>query len=487
MNYRQAILNIIPHTVRLNLAVVGFPSSGKSSLLSDIITSLSEMGFTSELPSLSYQHSTLGAFFNDAYNNDSGGIKQTLPWACRPTDHYGATMRRKGSFQRIAIEFLNIPGETFKDPEVQLGRYNDLRDALAKKCKKGLIELTVWQNPSGKKCFVIEPDSRIRNQYTKQNYAELIKESSDVFAKSASSYADWRTIYSELNHGQYSLIKRKSINGKYLLKHFFELNTDSVFATLSDVWKGFAPGLSLDSYKSNNAFNDFYYMHYCSTASHLVICDKLFLPKGVDSEKNYNFSNMCGIIKGLLQRNTKVYLAFRGADLMLSKCANKYRSCCSSMSLNTLRTEIYSLFMQQIKAYYRSGEVADSSLLDVAPEGFKTSMDGDLHSHLYSTIGADIAHCFRLLINHTGGDASDCNALPENVYFTATPIDGQFNFYDIDSNDPTRFVRRESDIFGNRWKAFHIEIARGYKRHFCFGTYQLISDILTHKNVILNI
>ena len=486
MNIIDSILEYLPEKKIIHLAVIGFPASGKSYLLSDMIATLAEMGYESELPELTYQHSSFGAFYYDAFNNDTGGMKQTPPSACRPANHYGAVLCRKGSQQRIAIDFLNIPGETFQDADKQLQRYYNLRDALHK-TGKGLLELTVWRNPSGKECYVLEPAQGIREKYGLPDYKGLSARTSAKFEGEAQNYRDWEKIYSELNYYKYTLRKRKSISGDYVLKHFFELNTDSVFATIVDVWNGFANGLDKMEYLTSNAFNDFYYMHYSSVATDMVICDKIFEP-GKSAAENYNFLNMIETLKDLIggDKRTNVYLAFRGADLMLKPCTEAYKERCNLTPLNEGRMEVYSLFESQIQAVCLDGAVADDALLDVNPDGYCIASGGDLRSHLRNRLGGDIAHGFKSLMHEAYGSIADSEGLPPHVYFTATPIDEHFEIYDNDKLDATRFVRSETDAEGNKhWKAFHIEVTRGGKRQFCFGTYQLMCDILKQNNITL--
>ena len=471
----------------IHLAVIGFPASGKSYLLSDMIATLAEMGYESELPELTFQHSSFGAFYYDAFNNDTGGMKQTPPSACRPANHYGAVMRHKGTSRRIAVDFLNIPGETFQDADAQLRRYYNLRDALQSIKGKGLLELTVWRNPSGKECYVLEPALSVRGKYSLLSYDGLSKLTSNDFEGNAQNYRDWAMIYSELNYYQYTLCKRKPVSGDYVLKHFFELNTDSVFATIVDVWQGFANGLDKTEYLTSNAFNDFYYMHYSSVATDMVICDKIFEP-GNNAAENYNFLSMIETLKDLIRGNkrTNVYLAFRGADLMLKPCTEAYKERCNLTPLNEGRMGVYSLFESQIQAVCLDGAVADDALLDVNPDGYCIASGGDLRSHLRNRLGGDIAHGFKSLMHEAYGSIADSEGLPPHVYFTATPIDEHFEIYDNDRLDATRFVRSETDAEGNKhWKAFHIEVTRGGKRQFCFGTYQLMCDILKQNNITL--
>ena len=471
----------------IHLAVIGFPASGKSYLLSDMIATLAEMGYESELPELTFQHSSFGTFYYDAFNNDTGGMKQTPPSACRPANHYGAVMRHKGTSRRIAVDFLNIPGETFQDADAQLRRYYNLRDALQSIKGKGLLELTVWRNPSGKECYLLEPALSVRGKYKLLSYDGLSKLASNDFEGNAQNYRDWAMIYSELNYYQYTLCKRKPVSGNYVLKHFFELNTDSVFATIVDVWQGFANGLDKMEYLTSNAFNDFYYMHYCSVATDLVICDKVFEPDG-SGDASYNFLSMIETLQDLIKGENcpKVYMAFRGADLMLKKCVEAYKEKCKSLPLNESRNRAYSLFESQIKSVYHNGAAADAALLDVTPRGFGISSGGDLRSHLHNRIGGDNAHGFKSLIGVSYGSPADGAGLPPHVYFTATPIDEHFEIYNNDTLDATRFVLCQTDADGNKqWKAFHIEVTRGGKRQFCFGTYQLMCDILKQNNITM--
>ena len=228
-------------------------------------------------------------------------------------------------------------------------------------------------------------------------------------------------------------------------------------------------------------------MHYSSVATDMVICDKIFEP-GNNAAENYNFLSMIETLKDLIRgdKRTNVYLAFRGADLMLKPCTEAYKERCNLTPLNEGRMGVYSLFESQIQAVCLDGAVADDALLDVNPDGYCIASGGDLRSHLRNRLGGDIAHGFKSLMREAYGSLADSEGLPAHVYFTATPIDEHFEIYDNDKLDATRFVRSETDAEGNKhWKAFHIEVTRGGKRQFCFGTYQLMCDILKQNNITL--
>lgn len=490
------ILKYIPNTRRLHLAVIGFPSSGKSYMLSDMITALSEMGYKSELPPLSYPHSSLGAFFYDAYNNERGGMKQTPPSACRTENHYGATMRRKGSNQRISIDFLNIPGETFREPEIQLQRYYMLRKAI-REVRKGLFQLTTWRNPSGHEVQILEPALDKRVKYKLPNYSRISKSTPSPFDYlDTTQYMLWHSIYAMLNESKHTLVKRKDIDGGYIIKHFFEINTDSIFATVADVWDGFASGLKKDEYVSNNAFNDFYYMHYCSVSTDIIICDKLFTPGSSADANAVNFTLMTDVLHDLLSKekhNAHVYLTFRGADLLMKKHGARYRQKYKNADLNSKRTDSYRLFSEQLEALMTSGEAKNGTLIDPTPEGFTVTTGSDLASHIRSRIGGDKGHCFRQLLVAAYKDKKhhqvQGQALPPHVYFTATPIDSDFYFYDNDSVDNTRFILKkevsnDSIHLQKTWTAFHLEVTRGGKHQLCFGSYQLLQDIFNQNSII---
>lgn len=490
------ILKYIPNTRKLHLAVIGFPSSGKSYMLSDMITALSEMGYAAELPPLSYPHSSLGAFFYDAYNNESGGMKQTPPSACRTENHYGATMKRKGSNQRISIDFLNIPGETFREPEIQLQRYYTLRKAISN-VSKGLFQLTTWRNPSGHEVKVLEPALDKRVKYKLPNYERLSKSKPSPFDNfDTKQYMLWHSIYAMLNGSKHKLVKRKNVGGDYVLNHFFEINTDSVFATIANVWDGFASGLQKEDYVSNNAFNDFYYMHYCSVSTDIVICDKLFVPGNTADANAVNFTLMTDVLHDLLTKgkhNAHVYLTFRGADLLMKKHGARYRMKFKNASLSSKRIDSYKAFSEQLAALLMSGETKSDTLVDPTPEGFTITTSSDLASHIKSRIGGDKGHCFKQLLIAAYKDKKhhqvQGQALPPHVYFTATPIDSDFNFYDNDTVDNTRFILgREVNPNNNNlqktWSAFHLEVTRGGKHQLCFGSYQLLQDIFNQNYII---
>ena len=110
-------------TRSIRIAVIGARASGKSYLLHDLIHAFRSMGYVPEELPLSYPHSSFGAFFYDAFNVETGGMRGTESYACRPENHYGALLSLPSRWglrlsPSLDIDFLNIPGEVF-DPNSQ--------------------------------------------------------------------------------------------------------------------------------------------------------------------------------------------------------------------------------------------------------------------------------------------------------------------------------------------------------------------------------
>lgn len=478
---------------RISIAVIGFPSSGKSYLISDLVTSLSQVGFIPKKLPLSFPYNSLGGFFNDVFVN--GGMKQTGRIACRPTNHYGAYLEHQRSGRRIAIDFLNIPGETFRDSQKQLVRYGNLVKAI-KRIKKGVFCVTTWKNPSGKVCYLLEPTSGIQKrlniplQQLEESNADI--SSLDYLAFREGDYLSWKAIFSELNHGSYNRVGNKQVSGEYLLDHFFDINSDSIFATLKDVWTVFALDMLKDEYVAERAFHDFYYMHYSVNATDLVICDKLFVKgKNPVADNQQNFLDMVDVLAGLFpysKRAPHTYLAFRGTDLMMKHDAVKNRF--ADGDKETVRMLCYEEVVKQINTLIDNGclDISDDdALIDPSPKGCTVTTGGDIVSHILSRVGGDAAHGFMKLLQVSSiKNTARTGTIPHHVFFTATPIDDKFRFYFNESGNATRFIYREKNNTtpaGINWFAFHIEIAEGRAQKMCFGTLQLLLNIMKNNNI----
>ncbi len=489
---------------RISVAVVGFPSSGKSYLIYDLITSLRHVGFVPEKLPLTYPYNSLGGFFNDVFVN--GGLEQTERVACRNTNHYGAYLVHKKSGRRISLDFLNIPGETFSDAEKQLRRYGEMFRAI-RIIKKGVFCMSTWKNPSGKICYLLEPTLRIQKKIMSSTLKQWEDSSYNVAdqnyqAARRNEYQSWRFIFSELNYGLYQRTGRKSISGKYLLDHFFSLNSDSIFATLYDVWNVMDIGLSQEECMAQHVFHDFSYLHYAVHSTDLIVCDKLFVKnQNTVSNSQQNFLEMMDVLAGLFpfgERAPQTYMAFRGVDLMMSKYAETYKNRFSSGTLVNKEQRCYEEVTKQIKVLIDNGgnpsslDVFGSDILiDPSPRNCEIPTGCDFALHVQSRLGGDNAHGFRSLLQASGIKKplqELQESVPPHVYFTATPIDDHFRFYENDPANVTRFIYKErnrNSISSGKIShlAFHVEIAQHRAQHLCFGTLQILHSIMNHNGI----
>ena len=459
-----------------------------------MITSLTQMGFIPEKLPLSYPHNSLGGFFNDVYSK--GGMLQTGRTACRSENLYGAYLVHKKSGRRVAVDFLNIPGETFGDAKKQLLRYEALKSSI-QRVEKGVFCVSTWENPSG----------RVRNLLEPQAVDVWIQEQSGKNSGHVSGsnfqeeYQPWSEIRKRLDSGGYQKTKRKSIDGKYLLDHFFEFNADSIFATLCDVWNQFAPKLSKTEYVTEHGFNDFYYMYYSVHATDLVICDKLFISGESTSDHQQNYLDMIDVLAGLfpsVKQAPQTYLAFRGTDLMMRKYAETYQKKFLKGSKETRCNDCYEEVMKQICTLIdnRGNTTSldcfgDDILINPSPKDCTIPTGGDFVTHVRLRVGGDSAHGFRALLQASKmkkNRLKSNQSIPPHVFFTATPIDGDLHFYKNDPVNTTRFIYHNADNRGTNSNiktkyAFHVEMARHRTHHLCFGTLQLLQKILKNNNI----
>ena len=463
---------------RLRIAVIGSPSSGKSYLLYDMIHAFTHLGYdVKELP-LSYPHSSFGTFFYDTVNPMTGGMRGTEKYACRPENHYGAHLSKKGlSFGTLAVDFLNIPGEAFKD-RTAIYRFFTLKNMLERK-GKGLFWLSTWTSPGKHVRKLILPKGF--------NLKGMAITGADNSTRQ-NTYMSWFGIANELKAGGYTeQEKRRPVNGKYILRHITELSTDSILLTMKSKWAqitSISDGREdIDDYDAAGVFKYFYFFAYCQLATDLVICDRLtdMNNTGQLAEDMCHYMNMSG------KHIPKVYLAFRGIDLFMCKPKNRIPHKTAAM-----RNKTYGDFLSSIVSQLQEQTLPRT--LITLPENIKRRIS--------QSCGTGVGRGFwRLLNTATPKSASWVyylqrqllgrntvrdlvnkpeNVLPPHVYFTATPIDADFCIYKNDE-DITRFIYEEPQ----RKRSFLHETCEDMTRHFCFGSLQLLVDILLQNDIHL--
>lgn len=488
---------------KLRWAIIGAPSSGKTYLLSDLIQAFDLMGFKQEPMPLTAPYSSFGAFFAEI-SGANGQVSQTERYACRMEDRYNAVFAHPKHSMSVEVDFLNLPGETFLDPK-RIGRFNILRKNIGD-ISNAIFIIETYTNPAGRERHVVRCNRKI-----------AAAEEGVLFDRH-DFYMNRAQLLNELKEDGYQLKDKESVNGHQLLKRFFDIEADSFYDTLVVNWTYLFPGLSLAEYKAQNVIFYFYPLMYCTQATDIILCDKLFIPNGgTDSKsKEYDLGKLIKIVGDFVARSTdhhpNAYLAFRGADFMLHNSEKLYRQYLvklpEDVSPHRKRHDLYTLFCLSLinQLYGQTYEtdanypvLADYADINGGNCGTLTGMD--LATHLDTRFGRDLGYGFWNLLNQTQrtGLLSRINPfvrksrsietifndpqrikMPPHVYFTATPIDEEFCIYRNDPDDVSRFIHESNE----KIRALHIEIATHGMKSMCWGSFQLLDDILTRNGIV---
>lgn len=509
----------------IRLAVVGTTSSGKSFLLQDILTSLKSMsGIYHPLENGLQEFKDFGNYSPDEFGGDGG----TPLYSCRQGNHYGSAMKHNNNTNaKYDMDFLNIPGEIFAEPKSGVSRlqaFTKLRDKLRKTSK--VFSVTLWMSDTGEQKWIVEP-----NNAAAPTAADRAAMSSINPKTLVTSFKTWAQIFSELNEGKYKPVKgsAKRINGADLLKHFFEYDTDSVIRSIQE-WirtRNIADlGFDADDFQGNAYDRSFVFFHYCSLATDIVICDRIFTSEKPEDEMS--FGELINGINSFMKDSSEsdelhVYLAFRNVDfIMYPKEANyqKLNSETLSQVVSTKRhNAIYSLFTYAMQHYInRKLEIkrdllsefigmpeekilapgvtdaitpdgvtdnADKlvdALLDVSGgSGFLKEDQPDLYGHIKSRLGGNDGQGFRLLLTRTRTKKGDENlavgTIVPHVYFSCTPITCEYDIYQNynvggrPAPDFKKTIKGKDYYFSN------------CNSKVCFGSYQLTMDILVQHGL----
>lgn len=514
------LLNLLAvGTTHLRLAVVGAPASGKTYLLSDLIHALDAMGFTPETLPLDYPYSSFGSFFHEvsAFTSDDAlqraSFRGTEIYACRQENHYGALLSMPHSGRRLAIEFLNIPGEVFQDgsstgtkgAQQRLKLFFTLRKAISR-CARHFAVVT-YTNPAGRAIRIVEPAQLTLAQLGLRHDTKPTQ----LPTARAFNYMDWGEIYAELEEDQYVRQEKVDIvSGQHILDHFFDYMPDSVLLAVRDLWLniGAAGHLNYDDYDAHGVLRYFYFMEYCKQATDIILCDRLYTPAGSPSQA-FNFDDMTETLGQYYMlpeaRHPNIYMAFRGADAIMAQPDTQAALSAAARAHTDARQRheaAYTLFTRSLfsRLAGQEGAGVDS---DVAQR--PTSIGSLLTDHLRTRLGRDTGHAFWRLLAMSAPHASLLHPstwwpalrrtmvhvpaldrpqeglpIPQQVYFTATPIDADFRVYANDPDDVTQFLHTETD---GTLRSFHIETDVKGRPHFCFGALQLMTDVLRNNGV----
>lgn len=344
---------------------------------------------------------------------------------------------------------------------------------------------------------------------------------------------DNESVFQGLIDQQFTIIKEEKISGQTLLEHFEEYLTDTAINAIIDAWNLLGiqtrHGIGLNQFKSG--YKDHFYFHYYTYfATDIVVCDRCAVGSKdtatIKSEKEEQFSGMIGALAELLEYEQlpkkNLYLAFKGVDAFIEgKSFHKL----STLKMGVLPANtLYSLFVLHLFASIDASnqgeepnEYDDVTPTSVSPfttdidfwqmihskapftdndkwmslskklfdeyqngkhfkyiksSGFKMTSGYELKPHLFFRIEQFLRLPLAVKVSddpRSVGRRVLFNKLPSHVYFTATPIDQEFNI--SENEDDPKSHKFKGGITAN--DPF---------RRLCFGTHNLVVDILkAHK------
>lgn len=508
----------------IRLAMVGTAASGKGFLLQDILTSLKFMGFIFKPQENSLENPRDFNVYSPCKTgeNDTASLR-----ACRRSDVHGATISKNTpSHDDYDMDFLSIPGEIFSVHGSEPSHLSAYACLCAMLKKAGhFFTVTLWKSDSDSLEWIVEPVTGWTN-----DECDLENLLSINPVDSSLGYKTWSRIFTDLEMSGYRPVKGSSrrISGATLLKHFFEYDTDSAIRSIQEWIRANTPnelGFGADEFETREHDKCFVYFHYCAMATDFVVCDRIFTKDKAPKEMTFGeitsaLESHIGSAKNGERQH--VYLAFRNADFMMRSHESNYKTLnertLAELTPENRRNAIYSLFAYSILHYLNPRVkklIADLSqfigvpsikidadartaindyaftsnteelamaLLDVNPvEGTLKDGTPNLRAHILSRLG-DCGHAFRMLLMKTrfgkGQNDTPTWKIVPHVYFTSTPITGEYDIYEKSSNPKGPAAHDFEKVINGKKYLFSDQNSNA-----CFGSYQLTMDILTQHNL----
>ncbi len=310
--------------------------------------------------------------------------------------------------------------------------------------------------------------------------------STDIWAQTYMTSESRRAYYRQIG---FEPGRTKNVSGRKIFEHFFDYDTDTLVNAIGDAWML----LDIDSYLTGGATgyrssqrnnfievyrNHFYFHYFTFYATDVVVCDKCCVPMsaGLVIDSGDHFSQMMHSLVALtayadMTRKKNWYLAFKGIDAILRQepFANLYQL--SNRDLNLVYTQFLTLFriactykimdgrkpydlmppfnddsaMQNMLAgsvpvnpdalqicadQYQTLIFDGVSSLFKSPEDYTMISDLSIEDHImYRIRDFMLAAPQWLQIKTAEGNLLN---MPPHVFFTATPIDTNFNIYGHD-------------------------------------------------------
>ena len=467
----------------IRLAVIGSTSSGKTYLLSDLLESLSRLGYNCR--------AELGVLYASPFDfrqklQSEGEVRQTPLVNLRKIKQYRGTFRHKGFNRSFELGFLDIPGELFL-PEKMM-RFTNLINALSTLGKYFEYDVYTRGNERSKVLRFIGFDGGAEES---EGYKAIIT------AYKETGYKEGDKLF-----GLRNKLGLDKVSGMDVVKNFFDFDTDSVVEAVAQAIPMIEAKAEI---RQSEFFNDdvgseMVYFFYALYATDVVLCDKLVMPSSAEDSVVTNSPSPVIQLQRLYNiedfnpGKKRFYMAFRGVDALLNDCLCdlkdygmnidhiyalmlyllEYRLTGTNMhggdQIRHLGNFIDTYISQRSVASYADKYLNDDYKIQPYYDqggGDAISFGQDLYKALLQRINMAVED----FMNIRGELQTDDKVfMTSNVFLTSSAVANEGYNYKVEGNDPTN-VRR---MAGN---------ARNASTRACLGTLQLTMSLLLRNRI----
>jgi hypothetical protein len=508
----------------IKIAIVGTQDNGKSHCISDILKTLELMKIH--------------------VSSDSGiGYKQVIDYLLkidrqkyiRPTNTADLTKKEhhyKGLIEKYNrnIEFMDIPGEAFRDAKGIAIIYRKLIDCLEKSYTHKWWKVILSKLPEKLiQKLKIDPINYFmekRHEQGKQTSLTLYKVNTAAIKLPESLDYDTASEGSSDKKNIHNRKAYKYVSGKDVVKNFEQYDTANLKTVLMQIVN---EQNDYDELKNipNTFWQNFYAYVFCDKSTDMILCELLTLPKNVAEPTDNvtveedNFTTCMRGIKIFFEKKRtapNIYVAFRGLDAMLN--ADTFKKLYSTKDVSDIQsmsTKIYYLvllaiykkfgdkFVKKFDAFFESAKkdvkwplkdkdkngAIDSRFQHIYDDSGNICLDEILKDEAEFTVPRDsihqgfAAHLSSMVQaldiasdafvfgedrfkpkQHKNMSEDFTNIILPHIYFTAYPIDG-INLT-IHENSPT-----------DRQKFVDLKVTQ----RLPFGTFNLVVDLLSANGI----